>query len=72
VEWGEDKKILYTTNQCKDPRNHCNHYNIDSQMEEKCWKLHLDMNPMNWKKAAKKKSSFHRFEKSGQNHLQCG
>ena len=29
-EKGEDKKTTSTTHQCKDPNNHCNHFNIDS------------------------------------------
>jgi hypothetical protein len=37
--------------QCKDPNNHCN---IDGHTEDKCWKLHPKLNPMNHKKDAKK------------------
>jgi hypothetical protein len=50
------KKMITTTHQCKDPNNHCNHYNIDGHIEDKCWKLHLELNPKNCKKDAKKKN----------------
>jgi hypothetical protein len=53
---GKDKKMTTTTHQCKDPSNHCNHCNIDGHTEEKCWKLHPEMNPKNHKKDAKKKN----------------
>jgi hypothetical protein len=41
---------------CKDPSNHCNHCNIDGNTEEKCWKLHPELNSKNHKKDAKKKN----------------
>jgi hypothetical protein len=53
---GEDKKMEATTHQCKDPNNHYNHCNINGQIEEKCWKPHLEMNPKNHKKDSKKKN----------------
>jgi len=40
--------------QYKDPSNNFNHFNIDGHIEEKCWKLHLDLNLKNYKKAGKK------------------
>jgi hypothetical protein len=45
-----------TAHQCKDPNNHCNHCNIDGHIEDKCWKLHPELNPKNHKKDAKKKN----------------
>jgi hypothetical protein len=53
---GKDKKMTTTAHQCKDPSNHCNHCNIDGHTEEKCWKLHPELNPKNHKKDAKKKN----------------
>ena len=50
---GEDKKTVATTHQCKDPSNNCN---IDCHTKEKCWKLHLELNPKNKKKDNKKKN----------------
>jgi hypothetical protein len=46
--------MICTTHQCKNPKNHCNHCNIDGHIEEKCWKLHPEMNLKNHKKDAKK------------------
>jgi hypothetical protein len=45
-----------TAHQCKDPNNHCNHYNIDGHTKKKCWKLHPKLNLKNHKKDAKKKN----------------
>jgi hypothetical protein len=54
-KWKEkDKKMKTISHQCKDPSNHCNHCNVDGHTKEKCWKLHLDLNPKNHKKDAKK------------------
>eukprot|EP00253_Pinus_taeda_P034565 PITA_34565 len=50
---GKDKKTTATTQQCKDPSNHCN---IDGHTEEKCWKLHPELNSKNKKKDNKKKN----------------
>jgi hypothetical protein len=56
VERGTDKNMTTTAHQCKDPSNHSNHCNIDGHTEEKCWKLHLELNMKNHKKDAKKKN----------------
>jgi len=58
MKWkeGRDKNIETTEHQCKDPINHCNHCNIDGHTEEKCWKLHPELNLKNRKKDAKKKN----------------
>jgi hypothetical protein len=48
---GKDKKKTTTSQQCKNPINHCN---IDGHTEEKCWKLHLELNLKNHKKEVKK------------------
>jgi hypothetical protein len=32
---GKDKNTVATTHQCKDPRNHCNHCNIDWHVEKR-------------------------------------
>jgi hypothetical protein len=53
---GKYKKTKTTTHQSKDPNNHCNHCNIDGHTEEKCWKLHPELNPKNCKKDGKKKN----------------
>ena len=45
--------MVATTHHYKDPSNHCN---IDGHIEEKCWKLHLELNPKNKKKDNKKKN----------------
>jgi hypothetical protein len=34
---------------------HCNYCNIDGHTEDKCWKIHLEPNPINRKKDTKKK-----------------
>jgi hypothetical protein len=44
-----------TAHHYKDPRNHYNHCNINGHTEEKCWKLHPELNPNNYKKDANKK-----------------
>jgi hypothetical protein len=46
--------MIATAHQCKDPSNHCNHCNINGHIEEKCWKLHLELNPKNCKKDVKR------------------
>jgi hypothetical protein len=56
LQGGKDKKTTGTIHQCKDPSNHCNHCNIDGHTEEKCWKLHPELNLKNRKKDAKKKN----------------
>jgi hypothetical protein len=53
---GKDKKTTTTTHQCKDPNNHYNHCNIDGHTEEKCWKLHPELNLKKCKKEKKKKN----------------
>jgi len=50
----EDKKIEYNVRKQKDPKNHCNHCNIDGHIEEKCWKLHPTLNLKKHKEYAKK------------------
>jgi hypothetical protein len=51
----------------QEDNNHCtsvqgskqplvNHCNIDGHIEDKCWKLHPELNPKNHKKDAKKKN----------------
>jgi hypothetical protein len=55
-ERGKDEKITSTAHRYKDPRNYCKHRNIYVHTKEKWWKLHLEMNPKNWKKGAKKKN----------------
>ena len=44
------------THQCNDPKNHCKHCSINGHTEEKCWNLHLELNPNNRKKDSKKKN----------------
>jgi hypothetical protein len=57
MKWkGKDKKTTTTSHKCKYPNNHCNHCNIDGRIEDKCWKLHLEFNPKNHYKDAKKKN----------------
>jgi hypothetical protein len=41
---------------CKDLGSHYNHYNIDGNNKEMCWKLHLGPKPKNCKKDEKKKN----------------
>jgi hypothetical protein len=53
---GKDKKMTTTTQQCKDPNNHRNPYNIDGHIEYKFWKLHPESNPANHNKDDKKKN----------------
>ena len=53
---GKDNKTIVTAHLCKDPKNHCNHYDIDGHTEEKCWNLHLEFNPKNNNKDAKRKN----------------
>ena len=48
---GKDKKTATIAHECKDPSNHCN---IDGHTEEKCWKLHPELNPKKNKKHIKK------------------
>ena len=52
----EGKKTTTTTHHCKGPNDHCNHCNIDGHTKGKCWKIHLEMNPKNYKKDVKKKN----------------
>jgi hypothetical protein len=33
---GKDKNMVANAHQCNDPRNHCNHCNIDGHTQEKC------------------------------------
>ena len=49
---GKNKKTVATAHQCKDPSNHDNK---DVHTEEKCWKLHPELNPKNKKKDNNKK-----------------
>jgi hypothetical protein len=42
----EDKKTIATTHQCKNPKKHYNHHNIDGHMKDKCWKIHLEFRTM--------------------------
>ena len=51
---GNDKKMITAAHQYKDPNNHCNHCNIDGHTKDKCWKIHLEVNPKNHNKDAKK------------------
>jgi hypothetical protein len=51
---GKDKKTTTTTHQCKDLISHCNHCNIDGHIEEKCWRLHPELNQKNRKDGKKK------------------
>jgi hypothetical protein len=53
---GKDKNMSATTHHFKDPNNHCNHCNIDGHIEEKCWKLHPELNLNNREKDTKKKN----------------
>jgi hypothetical protein len=53
---GEYKNMIANTHQCKCPINHCNNCNIHGYTEEKCWKLHLEMNMKNCKKEENKKN----------------
>ena len=40
-EWkGKVNKTTPMAHKYKDPKNHCNHCNINGHIEEKCWKLH--------------------------------
>ena len=57
----KNKKTTTTTHQCKDPNDHCTHYNIYGHVEEKCWKLHPKLNLKNGKKDTKKKISWPRI-----------
>jgi hypothetical protein len=52
----KDKKTIAISHQIKDPSNHFNHYIIDGHTEEKCWKLHPELNLKNCKKDGKKKN----------------
>ena len=53
---GRYKKNATTTHQCKDSKKHCSHCNIDGHIEDKCWKLHIELNPKNHKKDIAKKN----------------
>jgi hypothetical protein len=53
---GKYKKTKNTAQQSKYPNNHYNHCNIDGDIEEKCWKLHLEMNLKKHTKDRKKKN----------------
>jgi hypothetical protein len=53
---GKDKNMETIAHQCKDPKNHCNHFSIDEDTKGKCWKLHPELNLKNRKKDAKKKN----------------
>jgi hypothetical protein len=37
----------------RDPNRHCKHCDVDGHMEEKCWKLHLELHPK-WLKSKRK------------------
>ena len=50
---GKYNKTATIDHQCKDLKKHCN---INGHTEEKCWKIHLEMNPKNCKKDDKKKN----------------
>lgn len=52
----KDENIVATTHQCKYLRNHCNHCNIYGHKQEKCWKLHPELNIKNKKKYNKNKN----------------
>jgi hypothetical protein len=56
LKGGKYKNTTTTTHQCKYPRNHCNHCNIDGHTKENCWKLHLELNPKKCKKDEKEKN----------------
>jgi hypothetical protein len=45
-----------TTHRCEDPNNHYNHCNINGHIEDRCLKLHQEMNLKNYKKDTKKKN----------------
>jgi len=55
---GKDKNTATIAHQCKDPSNHCNHYNIDGHTKEKCWKFHLDLKFKNKKKVIRRRISW--------------
>jgi len=51
---GKYKKMTTTKHLWKGPNNHHNHCNIDGHKEEKCQKLHLELNSKNKNKYNKK------------------
>lgn len=56
MERGNNKKVAATEQWCKEPNKHCNQYNIDVHIEEKCWKFLRELHPKNKKKNNKKKN----------------
>ena len=70
---GKEKKTKTTTHHCKDPKNHCNHCKIDGHTEEKCWEIHLELNPNKYKKDFKKNNLVARNSiKELRKQLGCG
>ena len=53
---GKEKKTISTAHKSTDPKNHCNHCNINGHTKDKCWKLHPNLNPKSCKKDSKKKN----------------
>lgn len=49
----KDKKIVAIAGKRRDPNRHCKHYDVAGNIDEKCWKLHLKLNPK-WLKSKRK------------------
>jgi hypothetical protein len=47
--------MVATTTKRRAPNRHCKHSDVDGHTKEKCWKLHLELNPkwLKYKRKAK-------------------